>query len=138
MKICFPVEVNQGLESEVYAHFGSAPQFLVVDSETREVRALSNKDQHHAHGACQPLKALAGQDVDAVVVGGIGAGALMGLNRGGLKVYQAQGVTIAENLAGFALNELSVLTPAQTCAGHGQAHGHGHGHGHGQSGGCQH
>jgi predicted Fe-Mo cluster-binding NifX family protein len=131
MKICFPVEVNQGLESEVYAHFGSAPQFLVVDSETREVKSLSNNDEHHAHGACQPLKALGGQDVDAIVVGGIGTGALMGLNRAGLKVYQAQGLTIADNIICFARNELPILTPAQTCGGH--AHGHGAG-----AGGCQH
>lgn len=127
MKICFPVVENQGLESEVYGHFGSAPQFIVIDTESREVRALNNNDQHHAHGACQPLKALGGQDVDAIVVGGIGAGALMGLNRAGLTVYQAQGVTIADNITCLAEDKLPVLTPAQTCGGH--AHG---------GGGCHH
>ena len=126
MKICFPVVENHGLESEVYAHFGSAPQFLVVDTETREVKALSNNDEHHAHGACQPLKALGSQNVDAIVVGGIGAGALMGLNRAGLQVYQAQRGTIGENMDGYARNALPILTPAQTCGGHGHA------------GGCQH
>jgi predicted Fe-Mo cluster-binding NifX family protein len=134
MKICFPVAENQGMESEVYGHFGSAPQFLVVDTETHKISTLNNGDEHHAHGACQPLKALGGQEVDGVVVGGIGGGALMGLNRAGLKVYQAQGSTIAENMACFALNGLTVMTPAQTCGGHGQTHGHGHG----QAGGCQH
>ncbi|PNU20997.1 diguanylate cyclase [Geothermobacter hydrogeniphilus] len=128
MKICFPVVENQGLESEVYGHFGSAPQFIVVDTRSREIRALNNSDQHHAHGACQPLKALGGQDVDAIVVGGIGAGALMGLNRAGLTVYQAQGVTIADNITCLAEDELPVLTPDRTCGGH----GHGHG------GGCHH
>ena len=134
MKICFPVAENQGMESAVYGHFGSAPQFLVVDTETREIKALNNGDEHHAHGACQPLKALGGQEVDAIVVGGIGGGALMGLNRAGLTVYQAQGLTIAENISCFALNALPVLTPAQTCGGH--AHGHGAGAGHGN--GCHH
>jgi predicted Fe-Mo cluster-binding NifX family protein len=135
MKICFPVAENQGLESEVYGHFGSAPQFLVVDTETREITTLNNGDEHHAHGACQPLKALGGQEVDAIVVGGIGGGALMGLNRAGFKVYKAQGLTIADNITCFAQDELPILTPEQTCGGH--AHGHGHGAGSG-SGSCHH
>ncbi len=126
MKICFPVFANQGLESEVYGHFGSAPHFIIFDTETRGFTVLSNKDEHHAHGACQPLKALGGQDVDAIVVGGIGAGALMGLNRAGFTVYKSQGLTIADNVSCFALNQLPVLTPEQTCGGH--AHG----------GGCHH
>ncbi len=32
MKICFPVEQHEGLESQVYGHFGSAPSFVVVDN----------------------------------------------------------------------------------------------------------
>lgn len=131
MKICFPVAENQGMESEIYGHFGSAPLFIVVDTETREIKTLINADEHHAHGACQPFKAIGGQEVDAVVVGGIGGGALRGLNQAGLTVYQAQGLTIADNISCFALNELAVLTPGQTCGG--RAHGHG-----GETGGCHH
>ena len=29
MKICVPVEVNNGLESRPFGHFGSAPMFVV-------------------------------------------------------------------------------------------------------------
>ena len=29
MKMCFPVESDQGLESKVFGHFGSAPVFVV-------------------------------------------------------------------------------------------------------------
>lgn len=124
MKICIPVERNEGLESAVYGHFGSAPLFVVVDTESREVREIANRDLHHAHGSCSPLKAIGSEVVDAVVVGGIGAGALQGLNRAGLKVYQAQGVTVAENLACFHLGGLHELTPGQTCGGHGGSCGH--------------
>lgn len=118
MKLCFPVAQNEGLESPVFGHFGSAPLFVVVDTETREVSEIANRDLHHAHGACSPLKALGGQRVDAVAVSGIGAGALMGLNRAGLKVYRAHGETIAENLAWMAQAELPELTSDQVCGGH--------------------
>ncbi len=37
MKICFPVQENEGLGSRVYNHFGSAPMFIVVDTETDNV-----------------------------------------------------------------------------------------------------
>jgi len=123
MKICFPVSRNDGLESQVFGHFGSAPRFVLVDSDTRELQEVTNQDRHHAHGACSPLRALGDHQVDAIVVGGIGAGALMGLNRAGLKVYRAQGSTIADNLACLSQRELSELTPAQVCGGHGHGHG---------------
>lgn len=124
MRLCFPVAHNEGLESQVFDHFGSAPSFVVVDSETRELQLVANRDLHHAHGACSPLKALGDQAADAIVVGGIGAGALVGLNRAGLKVYRALGVTIADNLAMLAQGELPELEPGQVCGGHGNACGH--------------
>ena len=89
MKVCFPVLKAEGMDSEVYGHFGSAPAFMVVETENNTTTTITNSDQHHAHGACNPLKALDNQRVDAIVVGGIGAGALTKLNQQGIKVFQA-------------------------------------------------
>ena len=50
MKICFPVEKEFGIESKVYGHFGSAPMFIVVESETNEVQIINNRDIEHVHG----------------------------------------------------------------------------------------
>jgi len=122
MKICFPVAENNGLDSQVYNHFGSAPMFLLIDAEQRSVAETVNRDPDHQHGACRPLKALGGQAVDAIVVGGIGAGALSGLNQAGFKVYQAEAGTIAENLDQLLKQGLAELTPAQTCGGQHRHH----------------
>lgn len=127
MKICFPTTHNKGLESRVFGHFGSAPMFLLVDKETGTITEQLNRDIGHGHGQCKPLRALNGQAVDAIVVGGIGAGALMGLNRAGMKVYRSQGTTIANDLACLAADELPEVTPNQICGGHSKQHGHGHG-----------
>jgi len=124
VKVCFPVRANQGLESGVFNHFGSAPVFVVVDTETAEVAEVLNRDLHHAHGACSPLKALDGHAVDAVVVGGIGGGALAGLTRAGIQVYRAGAATIAENVTRLRDGALPSWLPGETC-------GHGHGHAHG-------
>lgn len=126
MKVCFPVTENQGLESQVYGHFGSAPGFVVVDILTNETTAINNSDQIHQHGACNPLAGLGGQQVDAVVVGGIGGGALHKLNAAGMRVFQAQKGTIAANIALFRTNELPEYMPGHTCGGHGHSHGCSH------------
>jgi len=67
MKVCFPVMENEGLESRVFGHFGSAPQFVVVDTVTNEMTAINNSDQVHEHGACNPVAGLGGYEVDAIV-----------------------------------------------------------------------
>jgi predicted Fe-Mo cluster-binding NifX family protein len=118
MKICFPVQNDNGIESTVYNHFGSAPVFVVVDTDTNGVASINNRDQHHVHGACNPMKALDSQKVDAIVVGGIGAGALTRLNQMGIAVHRAQGATVRENLSMFQANSLPVLTVQGCCGGH--------------------
>lgn len=126
MKVCFPVEKNEGVESTVYNHFGSAPFFLLVDTAANTIEPVSNADQLHAKGACSPIKALGSQKVDAVVVGGIGGGALGKLNQLGIKVYRAQPGTIAGNLELFTTGELSEYSMHLCCGGHAQGGGCAH------------
>ena len=130
MRIGFPVQADAGLDSVVYDHFGSAPFFVVVDTEAQSVESIANRDRHHAHGACNPLKALDGRKVDTVIVGGIGAGALSKLGQLGIKVYRSGPGTVKENLARFTSSGLPPYTLQSCCGGH--SHGHGHG------GGCAH
>ncbi len=84
MKICFAVLKDEGVESTVYNHFGSAPAFVVVNTEGNDVSTVVNRDADHIHGACNPIKAIGGRG-DAVVDGGIGAGLLLGLNAKGIQ-----------------------------------------------------
>ncbi len=117
MKLCFPVKEIADLQSEVYGHFGSAPAFVIFDSDTKTIAAINNSDQHHEHGMCNPVSALAGHRVDVVVVGGIGGGALMKLNRDGIAVYQAIGKTVQENIELFSSKRLPQFQPGHVCAG---------------------
>ena len=135
MNLCIPVIRDEGLDSPVSAHFGSAPCFQILDTDSGTCQAVTNANAHHAHGMCQPLAALAGQRFEGVVVAGIGAGALSKLQVAGVKVYHARVRTIQEALTAWREGTLTEMTPAMSCGGHG--HGHEHGHGHGQ-GGCGH
>ena len=52
MRIAVPIKEDRGLESTVHGHFGSAPIFARVDSETMEFKAFQNRNLEHAHGMC--------------------------------------------------------------------------------------
>jgi predicted Fe-Mo cluster-binding NifX family protein len=126
MKVCFPVSKVEGLESEVYGHFGSAPAFILVDTTNDNVTTINNGDQHHEHGMCNPVKALNNQHVDVLVVAGIGAGALTKLNQQGIKVFRAQAQKVKENIKLLKDHILTEFTMQHTCAGHGQGISCGH------------
>lgn len=118
MKVGFAVQGNEGVESQVYDHFGSAPAFLIVDTEGKDVLTVDNRDLHHVHGACNPIMALDGKTVNAMVVGGIGAGALRKLNALGIRVYGAGAPTVRENLALLGENKLQELSVDSSCCSH--------------------
>jgi predicted Fe-Mo cluster-binding NifX family protein len=124
MKVGFAVQMNEGMESRVYDHFGSAPAFIIVDTEGKEVLTVDNKDLHHVHGACNPIMALDGKSVDAMVVGGIGAGALVKLNALGIKVYGAEAPTVKGNLALLRESKLQELSVNNSCRSHQGGCGH--------------
>ncbi|HAJ27351.1 MAG TPA: diguanylate cyclase [Syntrophus sp. (in: bacteria)] len=124
MKVCFAVQKDEGMDSAVFGHFGSAPAFMVVDTERQSIELVNNKDMIHAHGACNPIMALGGQNVGAVVVGGIGGGALMKLNAAGIRVYGAMAGTVKGNLDLLMTNSLRELSMENTCAGHQGGCGH--------------
>ena len=126
MRIAFPTQEDKGPESVVYGHFGSARHFMIVDGEKGSFEVIDNGDREHLHGWCQPLNALGGRRLDAVVVGGIGAGALAKLNSAGITVYRAVEGSVAENLKLIDGGFLPVFRLDQTCAGHGAGGGCAH------------
>ncbi|MCB9653209.1 MAG: NifB/NifX family molybdenum-iron cluster-binding protein [Deltaproteobacteria bacterium] len=121
-KLCIPIKKDEGLASCVFGHFGSAPSFMLVDVDSGACEAVGNANQHHDHGRCSPLQALAGRGFDAIVVGGIGAGALSKLSAAGIPVYMAEHRTIAETIEAFKAQTLSLVDPNMACAHHGGQH----------------
>jgi predicted Fe-Mo cluster-binding NifX family protein len=124
MKVGFAVQQNEGVESRVYEHFGSAPAFIIVDTEGKDVLTVNNQDLNHVHGACNPVMALDGKRVDAMVVGGIGAGAITKLNAMGVKVYAAAASTVKENLELLTQDKLEELSVYNACRAHQGGCGH--------------
>ncbi|MFA6008574.1 MAG: NifB/NifX family molybdenum-iron cluster-binding protein [Desulfobacteraceae bacterium] len=119
MKVVFPTEVNIGMDSVVFEHFGSANFFILVDSETENMEVILNQDLNHQHGQCQPMKAIGGREIDAVVVGGIGGTAMTKLKKGGKTVFKAVAGSVKDNLELLKAGKLTEFMPFDICGGHG-------------------
>ena len=124
MKLCIPIKKNKGLESSVNTHFGSAPAFLLHDTETDENEFINNSDHHHNHGQCEPMKSIKNRDVDIVIVGGIGTRAIKKLHALQIKVFKSEAGTVWENLELFKKSLLQEFTPDDGCAHHQRRHRH--------------
>jgi ArsR family transcriptional regulator len=130
MRICFPVENDQGLESMVCEHFGHVPAYLLVDADSMEVVTIDNTVMGQQPGSCAPVGLLSAQGVDVLVVGGIGRGAIARFMQNGTKIYRAVPGTIRQNVEMLKTGRLEEFLPEWTCAGHGHHEGGGCG-GHG-------
>jgi len=142
MKLCIPTLDDRGLEGMPSDHFGSAPYFTFVDSETGEVEAVRNGGAHHVHGACRPLDFLGTRPVDAILCRGLGKRAFSRLRAGGISVFVTLETDVAATVEAFKAGRLRQLTSEEACHGHshGSRAGSGHSHdaGHGSGGGYSH
>jgi len=121
MNLCIPVDDDRGLESSVCPHFGSAPAFMIVDTESGSCRLIANHNQHHGHGMCAPLATLEGEAIDGMAVGGIGRGALSKLAAANIRVFLSDQATVAETVAACKDGRLKAMGLEMACS-----HGHGH------------
>ncbi|MBU2063809.1 MAG: NifB/NifX family molybdenum-iron cluster-binding protein [Candidatus Omnitrophica bacterium] len=115
MKICIPIIENNGLKSKVNAHFGSAPYFLIYDTEKETFEIIDNSDSRHMHGMCHPLKTLENKDIHAVVCGGMGARAVQKLNESGIRAYRASAGTVEEIISIDKEGKLEEITTDNAC-----------------------
>jgi len=125
MKLCFPIQDDNGLASDIFDHFGSAPRFLIYNTEKKDSYIFENQDMEQRHGHCNPMRALRGNIVDAVIVGRVGAATLKGLNNLGIRVYQIAKGDIQAHIGLYKRKKLTEITLLHACGGHGQMSAHG-------------
>ena len=111
MNVCIPIVKDEGLASRISPHFGMAPCFLFVDSETRSFRAMANERAGQRGNGREVADRLLAEHVDAVVVAGIGPGAMSHLERFGARLYGASTRSVADVLEELSKGTLSPLTP---------------------------
>ncbi len=123
MKVCVPITENRAWDSPVHGHFGSAPSFAVLDTETDALFFLHNHHSGHEHGQCNPLAPIASAGAGAILVAGIGARALLRLNQAGIRVYRCDSQTLREAFDLLKAGALEELGPEGACHGHASGSG---------------
>lgn len=119
MIIAVPVENLNDPKTAVYGHFGSAPGYALYDSETKNYKYLSNAEQEHTHGQCQPTELLKNEKVGAVLCGGMGARAVGILNQLGVEVFLVEEVMPLEKAIELYLKKgLARLSLENACSHH--------------------
>jgi len=122
MKIILPVGDNNGLNSAVFGHFGSAPFFAVFDTDSQSVNIIANSTSEHEHGSCMPIEALMGLGADAVLCKGMGMRAADNLIASGIKSYIVDADTVSDAVTEFKNSRVTELNAGNACQHHGCHH----------------
>lgn len=119
MRIVLPVGDNNGVDSEVFGHFGSAPFFAIYDTDSQSVVIVENNQSEHEHGSCMPVDALRGHNAEAVLCKGMGMRAANHLIEAGIKPYLVDAVTVADAVKEYKSGNVRLLDASNSCQSHG-------------------
>jgi len=119
MKVAVSTESSNGLSSSIDPRFGRAPYFVIVDTESKEVQVIDNKQAvESAHGAgTAAARRVADAGAQAVITGNIGSKALEALQVAGVDVYLTYAGTVDRTVERLKSGRLQQATRA-SWAGH--------------------
>ena len=124
-RIAVPSMEQGGLDGRRSGHFGHCDVFTLIDVEGGEIKNVSTlKNREHVQGGCMvPVNLLAENDVNALIVGGIGMRPLMGFRQVGIDVYHdAERADIRPVVESLLAGDLPIIADHQVCGG-GQGRG---------------
>jgi len=126
MKIGITLNDDQGLKSEVCAHFGQCSHFLIVEAENGKIKSskVVPNTAVHGGGGCTAVTEILKYGITHVIAGGMGGGAQ--------QKFAAANVPIA-CYSGKAEDAVKALLSSKLANGIAPCAGHDH-----EDGGCSH
>ena len=121
-RIAIPSNGRGGLDGQRSGHFGHCDVFTIVEVENGEIKEVSIlPNQPHVQGGCMvPVNFLAENNVNALIVGGIGMRPLMGFRQVGINVfYDAERPEIKPVVEDLITGKLPEIREDQVCGGGG-------------------
>jgi predicted Fe-Mo cluster-binding NifX family protein len=123
MKVGIVLEDDKGLDSNVSAHFGHCPFFLLaeIDPDKKEMLAthIVPNNAQHGGGGCVAVDEILKHKITHVIAGGMGMGAQQKFVNAGVKVFGYDG-SVKDALSDFMRNTLGGI---EACREH--EHGEG-------------
>ena len=121
-RIAIPSIGSGGLDGKRSGHFGHCDVFTVVDVTGGEITSISTiPNQSHVQGGCMvPVNLLAENEVNALIVGGIGMRPLTGFRQSGIDVYhEATCLEIRPVVMDLIAGKIPLIGDNQVCGGGG-------------------
>ena len=121
-RIAVPSMNQGGLDGMRSGHFGHCDVFTIIDVEDGQIKEVSTvANREHVQGGCMvPVNLLAGHNVNALIVGGIGMRPLMGFKQVGIDVYHdAERPEIRPVVEDLIAGKLAQIKDDQVCGGGG-------------------
>ena len=121
-RIAVPSMETGGLDGQRSGHFGHCDVFTLVDVKDGAIEKVSTiANESHVQGGCMvPVNLLANNQVNALIVGGIGLRPLMGFRQAGIDVYHDdQRADIRPVVEDLIAGKLPIISDNQVCGGGG-------------------
>jgi len=105
--------IENSLDSQIDQRFGRCQYFLIIDPETMEFEAVSNKGASASGGAgIQAAQTVANKGVSVLITGDIGPNAFQTLSSAGIKVITGASGTVKEALERYKSGSLQQASGA--------------------------
>ncbi len=106
MKICIS-STGKNLDADVDQRFGRCQYFLIIDSDTMQIKTLPNEATLSSGGAgIQAAQIVTKEKVDIVITGNIGPNAFQILQAAGITIFTGAEGTIHEVLENYKKGNL--------------------------------
>lgn len=117
MKVCIPTSGRGGLEDMVCEHFGRAPTFTVVDTESSSVSVVQNTSEHMG-GTGKPPEQIAGTGSKVLVCSGLGPKAIGMFESFGIDVFVGAQGTVKDAVELWLQGGLQRASARNACQEH--------------------
>ncbi|MCL7486658.1 MAG: NifB/NifX family molybdenum-iron cluster-binding protein [Desulfobulbaceae bacterium] len=128
LRIAVPTDAPGGLGAKRSDHFGHCDLFTLVDvTDDGNISTIQtvNNIEHGAGGCVRPVKLLRENNVNTIVVSGMGARPLQRFAEAGIKVLFAPrnfAEDIQSLIDGVVKNAFAPMDEKDVCQGHGNCH----------------
>lgn len=120
LRLAIPSASPGGLKANRSGHFGRCDCFTVVEfREGKQENVSVIHNPPHIEGGCMaPVNLLAGNNVNAIAVGGIGMRPLIGFRSVGIDVLLGHGDKVEDTVSAYLEGNLHPISDEDTCQGH--------------------
>jgi predicted Fe-Mo cluster-binding NifX family protein len=124
--VCIPTAGRGGLADRLSEHFGRAPTYTLVNSDTDQVRVVPNTSEHQG-GMGLPADNLAKLGIEVLVCGGVGRRAITLLEGHGIAVHAGAWNTAGEAYQAWRQGAAPLTAADDGCGGRVDCGDHHHG-----------